>query len=196
MKSSSGLSLVEILVILVIIGFLASMRTNCGHIPHGKAKLSSASSSAGGIVKLCALMQVDEIVSGDTNVCSWPTNAAYLPRWMNSLTNYSGTNDLAKLFSAEDVKVTSWTANKGPNTNAYFIYPVTSDSPANAILMTSRNYRLPSSGKGPALVATDKPFGTKGAIVVTKGGSSQVITARQATNDVSTIGIVEGAPLN
>jgi len=196
MKNSSGLTLIEALVILVIIGFLASIRKNCGHIPPEKAKLLSASSSARAIVKLCALMQVDEIGSGDSNVCSWPTNAACFPRWMNSLTNYWGTNDLAKLFSAEDVKVTSWNANQGPNTNVYFIYPVTSDSPSNAILMTSRNYRLPTSGNGPALVATDKPFGTNGAVVVTKDRSSQVITARQATNDVSSIGIVEGAPLN
>ena len=199
MKYNFGFSLLDALAaigILVVLGCISTFPM-CGNPEmHKKFKLESACCSAKGIVKLFELIQVDERGSGDSNVCSWPTDAASLPRWMNTLTNYFGSTDLIRSFSAEDVKVTSWSANKGPNVNAYYIYPVTADSPANAILMTSRNYRLPTSGNGPALIESDKPFGTNGAIVVTKGGKAQVIAAGNATNDVSTIGIVEGAPLN
>ena len=196
MKNSPGFSLIELLVVIVIILMLA----NIGHVEIGlapeKAKLVRACSEAHGIVLLCAMMQVDES-SGETNKFAWPgTNAASLAIWMNALTNYAGTNDLVRLFSADDVKVASWNAGTGPDSNAFYIYPVTAGSDPESVLLTSRNYLLPTSGNGPALKATDRPFGSKGAIVVKKDGSAQVITARMATNPVSTIGIVGGAPLN
>jgi len=101
-----------------------------------------------------------------------------------------------KIFSAGEIKATSWITNAGPNTNAYYIYPVTNDSGSNTVLLTSRNYLLPTKGNGPALVAGTKPFGDLGAIVVKKNGTTLIITPRQATHPVSSIGIVEGAPLN
>ena len=160
------------------------------------ARLNASRAAAGGIVTLCRLAEADAS-SGDASVFVWPgTNAASMIQWKNTLTNYIDTKNLDRCFSAYDPQVSSWGRKTVYQTNAYYIYPVTTKSPANTVLMSTRNYRLPISGKGTALVATDKPFGANGAIVVTKGGGAQVITARQATNDVSSIGIVEGAPLN
>jgi len=190
MKRSSGFTLIELLVVITIIGILASISIPAISGALDKAKLTKAAANLGGVVKIIAIMQVDE-VGGDTNVTSFPgTNAVTLAAWYNSLTNYAGTNDLMKLFSAGDVNVSSWTA-AGPNTNAFFVYGVTSESEGDAILMTSRNWQAPTTGNGPALNKTAKPFGDKGAVILKKSSvyGGQVITARQATNAVSSIGI-------
>lgn len=187
MKRSSGFTLIELLVVITIIGILASISIPAISGALDKAKLTKAAANLGGIIKIMAVMQVDE-VQGDTNISSYPgTN---LDLWYKSLTNYAGTNDLMKLFSAGDVNVTTWTGS-GPNTNAFYVYGVSSESEGDSILMTSRNWKAPLTGAGPALVKTDKPFGDKGAIVLKKSHvyGAQIINARQATNAIETIGI-------
>jgi hypothetical protein len=155
-----------------------------------KAKLTKAQTDVLGISKLIGLMRVDSDGYSDTNISKYPgTN---LNLWYNSLTNYASTNDLMKVFSAGDVRVSSWSSS-GPNTNAYYIYAVSDDSADDTILMTTRNWLAPASGNGPALTKNLQPFGERGAIVFKKSGSATVINARQATNDVSSIGVTTNA---
>ncbi len=97
-----------------------------------------------------------------------------------------------KIFSAGDIRVTAWNES-GPNNSAYYVYAIDDTSPSDAILMSTKNWLAPISGAGPALTKDGKPFGDKGAIIVKKGGSAQVINSRQATNDVSTIGFTTNA---
>ena len=191
MKKSPGFTLIELLVVITIIGILATITIPAVTGALDKAKLTAASAQAGGIVKLCALIQVDELGSGDTNLSSWPglVGDNNIKQWYNSLTNYSGTNDLMKLFSAGDVKANGWAANTGPSyagTNAYWIYGVSTDSSGDTVLMTTHNWKMPATGTGPALSGV--PFNEKGAILVKKGGTAQVVTVRQATNDVGSLG--------
>ena len=185
-----GFTLIELLVVISIIAILATVAIPAIGGAMDKAKLTKAQTDVLGISKLIGLMRVDADGYSDTNISKYPgTNLAL---WYNSLTNYSSTNDLMKIFSAGDIKVSSWSAS-GPNTNAYYIYAVSDDSADDTILMTTRNWLAPSSGNGPALTKSSQPFGDKGAIVFKKSGSATVINARQATNDVSSIGVATNA---
>jgi len=180
-------TLIELLVVITIIGILMAITIPAIGGGVDKARLAATQKSLVGVVNLIALINTD-VEAGDTNLSAYPSTN--LNNWYNSLTNYCGTNDLMKLFSAGEVRVTSWSSS-GPNTNAYYVYAVDSSSEGDTILMTTRNWRAPISGNGPALVKSSKPFGDKGALVLKKGhaAGAQVISSKQATNDISSIGI-------
>jgi prepilin-type N-terminal cleavage/methylation domain-containing protein len=186
-KRLTAFTLIELLVVITIIGILASIAIPAIGGAVDKAKLTQAQTSLAGISKAVALAAVDFNAYGDTNVSVYPgTN---LGAWYNTLTNYVSTNDLMKVFSAGDVKVTSWAPTTGPNTNAFYIYAVAEESADDTIFFSTRNWLAPTSGNGPALSKSSRPFGDKGVLVLKKGGSASVISAMQATNAITNIGL-------
>ena len=91
--------------------------------------------------------------------------------------------DIGKLFSAPSANLTIGVAVGPPEvvtltggTAALKVHGLKDVDPSNTIFCTSRNYIYDT-----ALVGTDVPYGTKGFIVMHKGGDGAVFKEGQAT---------------
>jgi len=138
-------------------------------------------------------MSNDGAATGDAS-SAWPGDLAaggYLPAGSNLVTyanillskGYLKGGDVIKLVNAPSASFTAG-VNLGPpeslinpaGTAALKVYPVLDADPSNAIFAVTRNYVYAN-----ALAAGTVPYGTKGFIVIQKGGNAAVFKEGQAT---------------
>ena len=149
---ANSFTLIELLVVIAIIGLLAGVSVPTVAKALDKGKLTAD------LGKARTWKEIDLLIlnEGDTNLSQFPgTNAADLPKWYSGIVKAIGTNAAIKLFSTDTFKPTTFDTNTGPSVNPYFIYACDQDN--GDVMLTTKNWKLPVSGSGPALSAS-KPF--------------------------------------
>ena len=184
-KTSSAFTLIELLVVIAIIAILAALAVPALTSALAKAQMSGTMNNARQLYLAQFQMANDGSATGDSTL-AWPgdmtggppaTLAAYCDLLVSK--GYLKAGDLGKLLNAPGA---TCTVTAGPpvalaGTSALKVYPVKDSDPAIAIFAVSHNYVYDN-----AIVATDVPYGTKGFVVMRKGGDGAVFKSGQAVD--------------
>jgi prepilin-type N-terminal cleavage/methylation domain-containing protein len=192
-KSSSAFTLIELLVVIAIIAILAALAVPALTSALAKAQMSGTMNNARQLYLAQFQMANDGSATGDPS-SAWPADIAPTPpttleEYLNVLLNkgYLKGGDVIKLLSAPGANFTATVVPATPGTpesintlggrSSLKIYGGISDANAsNTIFAVTHNYVYNAD-----LVQTDTPYGTKGFIVVQKGGNAAVFKEGQAT---------------
>jgi prepilin-type N-terminal cleavage/methylation domain-containing protein len=183
-KTSSAFTLIELLVVIAIIAILAAFAVPALTKALSKGQMTGTVNNARQLYLAQFQMANDGAASGDPTL-AWPGDLAAPPATLaaycdNLVTKgYLKVGDLSKLLNAPGASctVTPGTPIALAGTSALKVWLVKDAHPANTVFATSRNYTYDK-----ALVSTDVPYGTKGFIVMRKGGDGSVFTEGQAVD--------------
>jgi type II secretory pathway pseudopilin PulG len=177
-----------LLVVIAIIAILAALAVPALTSALAKAQMTGTMNNARQTYLAQFSMANDGAATGDAKL-AYPGD--YLPA-LGTLEAYVNTvvgpgylkgGDIGKLFSGPSSNLTIAVAVGPPEvvtftggTAALKVHKLKEVDPSNTIFCTSRNYVYDT-----ALVGTDVPYGTKGFIVMHKGGDGAVFKEGQAT---------------
>jgi prepilin-type N-terminal cleavage/methylation domain-containing protein len=189
-KTSSAFTLIELLVVIAIIAILAAFAVPALTKALAKGQMTGTVNNARQLYLAQFQMANDGASTGDSSL-AWPGSLpapapADLAAYINVLLakGYLKGGDALKLLAAPGVNLdaTVNTATNPPTiafggagNAALKVYKVTEGDPANAIFAASHNYVYNN-----ALAAASAPYGTKGFIVMHKGGDGASFTEAQA----------------
>jgi prepilin-type N-terminal cleavage/methylation domain-containing protein len=186
----SAFTLIELLVVIAIIAILAALAVPALTSALAKAQQTGTMNNARQLYLAQFQMANDGTATGDANL-SWPGD--HVPAWGGVLQNYINSivgagylkgGDVAKLLSAPSASLTctivpgppeSVTFGGTPAKSALKVHPVKDSDPANTIFATTLNYTYNS-----AIANGSVPYGTKGFVVIRKGGDGSVFKSGQA----------------
>ena len=189
-KSPSAFTLIELLVVIAIIAILAALAVPALTSALAKAQMTGTMNNTRQIYLAQFQMANDGAATGDSNL-AWvgelpAADRASLEAYFNALlrSSYLKGADVPKLVSAPGanptVNVVVGTPDSvtfaGANSAAIKVHGLIDGDPANTIFATSHNYVYDT-----AMVTGSVPYGTKGFIVMHKGGDGAVFRAGQAT---------------
>ncbi|HZS19196.1 MAG TPA: prepilin-type N-terminal cleavage/methylation domain-containing protein [Candidatus Udaeobacter sp.] len=188
-KTSSAFTLIELLVVIAIIAILAAFAVPALTKALAKGQMTGTTNNARQLYLAQFQMANDGAATGDSSM-AWVGNLTPAPGGLDVYINrllaagYLKGGDALKLLAAPGVNLDAAVV-AGPPPSITFggagdaalkVYRVTDGDPANAIFAASHNYVYNT-----ALAATSAPYGTKGFIVMHKGGDGAVFTESQAT---------------
>jgi prepilin-type N-terminal cleavage/methylation domain-containing protein len=196
-KSSSAFTLIELLVVIAIIAILAALAVPALTSALNKAQMTGTMNNAHQLYLAQFQMSNDGAATGATNL-GWPgdlVNGGTLPAgnyldYVNVLlkNGYLKAGDITKLLNApggnfnpviDFAAIPPVLTSLGVTGNAALkVYPVKDQDSVNCIFTASHNYIYDT-----ALVNAGNPgvpYGTKGFIVVKKGGDAAVFRQGQA----------------
>ena len=184
----SAFTLIELLVVIAIIAILAALAVPALTSALAKAQMSGTMNNARQLYLAQFQMSNDGTATGDAS-SAWPGDLPTVPGaldvYMNVLLakGYLKGGDVLKLMNAPGVNLTANVVPGTPDTIAFTagnaaikVYLVKDGDPSNAIFAASHNYIYNT-----ALLAANVPYGTKGFIVMHKGGDGAVLKEGQAT---------------
>jgi prepilin-type N-terminal cleavage/methylation domain-containing protein len=184
-------TLIELLVVIAIIAILAALAVPALTSALAKAQMTGTMNNGRQFYLAQFQMSNDGAATGDTTA-AWPGDLAGPPsflQYLNTLVakGYLKGADVLKLCSAPSAALTATVTppNPGPppvpealsnlgGRSALKFYFVKDVDPANTIFGVTHNY-IYNSGLANA------PYGTKGFIVIRKGGDAVVLKEGQAT---------------
>ncbi len=198
-KTSSAFTLIELLVVIAIIAILAALAVPALTSALAKAQMSGTMNNARQLYIAQFQMSNDGAATGDAS-SAWPGDliaGGYLTGGAASLDDYCNIllakgylkgGDVLKLLNAPGTALVGTITPPAPpnpesiaftaGIGAVKVYPVLESDPSNAIFAVTHNYEydklLTASG-------SQIPYGTKGFIVVRKGGDASVFKEGQAT---------------
>jgi prepilin-type N-terminal cleavage/methylation domain-containing protein len=181
----SAFTLIELLVVIAIIAILAALAVPALTSALAKAQMTGTMNNERQLYLAQFQMANDGTATGDTTL-TWPGDRATLYTLLQDYVNgivgpgYLKGGDVTKLFSAPSANLT---LNVNANGTVAFtggkaalkVHPVKDADPANTIFCTTLNYTYNND-----IVGTDVPYGTKGFVVMHKGGDGAVFKAGQA----------------
>ena len=181
----SAFTLIELLVVIAIIAILAAFAVPALTKALSKGQMTGTVNNARQLYLAQFQMSNDGAASGDATA-AWPGDLATPPLTLAAYCDilvskgYLKAGDLSKLLNAPGA---TCTVTAGPpvtlvGTSALKVWLVKDADPGSAIFATTHNYIYDT-----ALATTppDVPYGTKGFIVMRKGGDGAVFTEGQAT---------------
>jgi prepilin-type N-terminal cleavage/methylation domain-containing protein len=184
----SAFTLIELLVVIAIIAILAALAVPALTSALAKAQMSGTMNNGRQLYLAQFQMSNDGVATGD-NTSAWPGDLPTIPptlaAYMNVLLakGYLKGGDVLKLMNAPGANLIATVTPGAPDTIAFTggnaglkVYLVKDGDPANAIFAASHNYIYNN-----ALAAANVPYGTKGFIVMHKGGDGAVFKEGQAT---------------
>jgi prepilin-type N-terminal cleavage/methylation domain-containing protein len=198
-KTSSAFTLIELLVVIAIIAILAALAVPALTSALAKAQMSGTMNNARQTYIAQFQMSNDGAATGDAS-SAWPGDliaGGYLVGGAGSLDDYCNIllakgylkgGDVLKLLNAPGTALVGTITPPAPpapesiaftaGIGALKIYPVLESDPSNAIFAVSHNYDYDTLLTGSV---SPVPYGTKGFIVVRKGGDASVFKEGQAT---------------
>ncbi|CAN5769927.1 hypothetical protein BH09VER1_BH09VER1_45920 [soil metagenome] len=179
-RPPSGLSLIELLVVLCLIAILWSLSLPAIGVGLVKGEKTQTLSNMKQLHLATQQMALDSTTTGDTNI-GWPGDTGgSFERWATNLVagNYLSTNDLCKLLSAKG-RVTPPGSMPRANNNAVLVYAVREASDGKAVFLSTANFtNTPTGGLPPQKSAL--PYGQTGFVVFHKAGDGVILANRQA----------------
>jgi prepilin-type N-terminal cleavage/methylation domain-containing protein len=184
----SAFTLIELLVVIAIIAILAALAVPALTSALAKAQMSGTMNNARQLYLAQFQMSNDGASTGDASL-GWPGDLATPPATLQAYCSllvdkgYLKIGDISKLLSAPGASCNASMSGGPPpvftltGPSALKVFKVKDGDPAIAIFAESSNYIYNS-----AITAGAVPYGTKGFIVMRKGGDGAVFKATQATS--------------
>src|SRR6266540_7409263 len=184
----SAFTLIELLVVIAIIAILAALAVPALTSALAKAQMTGTMNNARQLYLAQFSMANDGAATGDSTLV-YPGD--YLPAlgtleaYVNTVVSpgYLKGGDIGKLFSAPSANLTTTVALGPPEVVTFVsgpaalkVHKLKDVDTSNTIFCTSRNYVYDT-----AIVGGSVPYGTKGFIVMHKGGDGAVFKEGQAT---------------
>jgi prepilin-type N-terminal cleavage/methylation domain-containing protein len=188
-KPSSAFTLIELLVVIAIIAILAALAVPALTSALAKAQMNGTMNNMRQLYLAQFQMANDGAATGATNL-AWPgelpaADRADLQSYLNAVlrAGYLKGADVGKLVSAPGANPTvnvvvgnpDTVALAGANSAAIKVHGCLDQDPSHTIFAASHNYVYDT-----ALLTPSVPYGSKGFIVMHKGGDGAVFRSGQA----------------
>lgn len=190
-RKPSAFTLIELLIVISIIGILATMAVPAVNNALVQGQMTGTLSNARQLHMVTQQMSLDNFNAGEGIQWTMDTSSSSsggsgtpisLTAYFDALTNngaYLQPKELVKLLTAPGVSPQS--GSLSANNIAFKIFGVSENSPSDQPFVITKNWSG-SGGAGGTLNAQATPYGKKGFVMFTKGGGGGIYKLPSASS--------------